>query len=364
MIYKYMKNLLESIEEEQTIEKQQKSASDLNTNPDLLDKLADHHDPSVYSLVAGNASASPNTLLKLHAKTKNNPNVYLTPEQRKNKNATSEIIHKNLISNPNTPPHLLKDYLFKGRKEVLDNPAIPLLQLEDPSLTQLFGDTGEAEMFAGQTEDPELLHLLAHHPSSEVKYAVARNEHITPKTFEKLLNDPDPLVKYAIAGHDNTPPDVIEKLSHEEDPEILREIAGRYDLPRKTFERLAVHNNSAVRQAVIHNKKIPDDILHNFINDPDSSVVDSLSYIEKVHPEVLHQLAMKHLKNIYNSPENTYNSRHNIDWLTNNPNISDETLGEISKLMSLTNVSPDDQNRPLELGARAKRLLNRRLKNK
>lgn len=240
-MYKLMKKLLEEVSD---LEKAQNPA----TSSEDLAQLADHDDP--------------------------------------------EIVRK-VASNPNTPTKTLGSLMLGGyHKEVLDNPVIPLLKLENPDyLNNLIGseDWDAIDSVAG-LNNPELLHILSDHSDSAVRDNIAKNKNTHPDTLDKLANDSNEYVQNSVSKNKNTHENTLDKLGN----------------LKKSF----------INRGIIYNPNASSNVLHKIYQQIPKTNFDLIKVIA-AHPNTNADV----LADLSNSSISDYKR-----MIINHPNTNAETL--------------------------------------
>lgn len=324
-MYSKMKNLVEAVSDEDL-------ASNENTSQNELARLSRHSDPNVFIKVAGNPNTHPNDLQHLHNMAHHNFIDSQTGKKDPGNNWNlRQDIHYALTKNPSTPLPVLRDYLYGGfHDEVMRNPVIPLLQLEDPYLNQLIGShsTTDATELASYTDNPILLHIFANSPDVNMKRAILHNKNTPDHLLHKLFNDPDKKISASVVYHKKTPPEVINKI-YQDDPNnfsIVGYIARRKDLTPEMMQTLSEHPSFHVQKILAQNNNIHPNILDKMtttdLGSNNELVLNKLIASNKnTSPETLHKLA---------DYGDNVNSDQILGHIIDHPNVHSDTLNKLT----------------------------------
>jgi hypothetical protein len=142
-----------------------------------------------------------------------------------------------LAQNPNTPTNILFRLAKKYPLDVLQNPVIPLLFLENPSVLRAEIDGEAAKSFLSLPGCPEeFFSIIASHKDAAVRAAAASHKK-TPRNILLQLKDDDAcMVSFALVHNPNTPAEVIGGFLTSANPSI-RDYAAKH--PNAPQDRLA-----------------------------------------------------------------------------------------------------------------------------
>ncbi|MBD2312382.1 HEAT repeat domain-containing protein [Desertifilum sp. FACHB-1129] len=178
-------------------------------------------------------------------------NPHTPPEQLRELAAYEDVaIRQLVVVNPNTPTEVLWELGKEFPAQLLENPLLPLLFLENPSLfvpldtlVNLF-QLERVPCYLKQAflrQNVELQQRIAQNfnmpvsffewltQSSEplVRWAIAQNPYIPLSTIEQLAQDPDAGVRHAIGLYSKTPVSLLEQLAQDPDPGVRGAINDR-----------------------------------------------------------------------------------------------------------------------------------------
>lgn len=218
----------------------------------------------------------------------NNPS---TPPELLQELATSndKAIRKGVVSNPNTPVDLLLKLGKDFPKQLLNNPILSLLFLENPNLLNEIPLPTLLKMLKQKKVPVFFLEWAAEHSDIYVLRAVAQHLHtptiileklvincndnvicrliaknpITPQNvLTQLTNHNDEIVRWYVSQHQNTPESALEKLAaYNPSTRISRFIAQHSKTQRGTLEKLAEHEDIDVRYYVAQHSNTPSSVL-------------------------------------------------------------------------------------------------------
>lgn len=263
----------------------EQEAVDEETKGDRLRELA-KISTELARLVANNPSAPPELLQELST----------------NSDATTyenyQAICKAIAQNLNTPPDLLRTLFAEFPLQVLNNPVIDLLLLENPNFLNTlyqakpwaFYESGlpffflkwathhqNQEICAAVADSPEtpqcFLEQLAQDKEVDVRCTVAKNYNSPRHTLEQLAKDSDKYVRLAVAENPYTPRSLtlslLEQLAQAQEIDIRCTVAENYNTPERTLEQLAKDSNTGVRLAAADNPKTSKSSLQQLVQDKD-----------------------------------------------------------------------------------------------
>ncbi|KAF3887348.1 MULTISPECIES: variant leucine-rich repeat-containing protein [Nostocales] len=179
-----------------------------------------------------------------------------TPAERLRELAAkgNTTIRSAVAQNPNTPPDLLLQLFYFLPVEVLNNPAIPLLLLENPNfLTELYQSNNL--VFLNHELPLFFLEWAIHQPDESIKIALAKsffvaaNTQTSESTLQKLARDIMDNVRLITAQNKNTPTDALETLAKDRNEKVRFAVANNSSTPIATLKNLANDNNPSVSAA-------------------------------------------------------------------------------------------------------------------
>ncbi len=179
-----------------------------------------------------------------------------------------------VAENPNTPPHALGKLFWhphEFKKQVLNNPARVLHQLEDPNENYIrksapLDKSGDhpLEKHLMTSKDQEMLHFFHNDPHEGVRSSVAKNKNISPDLLHQMVqNEKSPIVKAHGFSYNKS-------LS----PSQVHHIISTDPRPHAVIQNFFKH--PSLSQETIHHatQSLADE--HNELNDTDEYHKDSL----------------------------------------------------------------------------------------
>ncbi len=268
-------NLLEQIPASTLSSLLKCEAANAHTNSDRLCELASMS-TALARIVAKNPSTSPELLREL---------------------STTQDIKTRLYvaANPNTPKDIL---LILGRsfpEQLIRNPIISLLLLENPNLLPDLLN----EMPLNTLQDclklegmpAYVLEKFATHPDVWVRAAVAFNSNTPISVIEELASDQD-AVRQSVANNSNTPPILLKQLAKDKSWFVRQAVASNPNTPKNTLEELSWDNHWHIRVAIASNPNTPTRILENFRWKNDRGMCQALAQNPHTPVKILEQLAL------------------------------------------------------------------------
>ena len=267
-------------------------ASNPNTLPKVLIKLADDKNWEVRANVAENK----NCPIKLLEKLSNDKDESVRVDVANNQNTPVEILLKLaddeywnvrclVAENKNTPPEILEklsdDENWEVRACVANNKNIPT----------------------------KLLIKLSDDEDESVRMNVAENKNTPPEILEKLANDKNKYVKEKVAENKNTPAEILLKLANEPFNSIKAEVAQNQNTPTEALIKLADDENWVARRFVAENKNTPAEILLKLADDEDENVRYHLAKNENTPKEALLKLVKDENKDVRNAAKYNLENR-------------------------------------------------------
>lgn len=212
-------------------------AQDEKASPRDLSHLA-AKSTELARLVASNYSAPANLLEKL------------------SKSRDTEIL-KRVTSNPNTPPDVLMELVGEFPDQLLENPAIDFLFLENPDLL----------------EDM----------STRTIHSLLRSSSASEQLISSACSYPDMYVRESLAGDRQIQDEVLKRLALDRRESVRNEVAANPSTPAGTLYQLAGDVSKYVRHSVAKNRSAPVEALNQLSNDNYSpkSAPESLKSIDE-----------------------------------------------------------------------------------
>lgn len=190
-----------------------------------------------------------------------------------------ETIAFAVAKNPSTPLKVILALVSSYPSAFLENPAIPLLLLENPHfLHEINGPQVDILLRAAREllfvkELPSwVVESLASHPDEEVCALVGGHPMTPTSLLASLAQDPSPLVRGSVAKNPRTPPDCFLALAHDKNSDVRYYLSTNPSVPAELLLLLSKDPTPDVRHGVATHRKTPLDCLHLLANDPEPVV--------------------------------------------------------------------------------------------
>ncbi|VEP11455.1 hypothetical protein H1P_1050006 [Hyella patelloides LEGE 07179] len=232
-------------------------------------------------------------------------------------NANNIEVCKQVAKHPNTSPKTLKELFGLVPVEVLNNPIIDLLILENPNfLTDLCKSCPDC--FQDVPLPLFFLEWAINHADSWLLCSIAIATKTPVSILEKLASYDDREVRYQVARNPNISENIIEKLAKDSDLDVLRGLTENQKTPSHVLENLASNKHSYVRCFIARNPNISEDVIEKLAKDSDLEVLRGLAENQKTPHHVLENLAF-----------NKHSYIRSVVAI--NPNISEEMIEKLAK---------------------------------
>ena len=167
---------------------------------------------------------------------------------------------KQVAQHPNSSPDILKELFKRFPVEVLNNPVLDLLLLENPNFY--------LELYYSNSSCLDRYELPLFYLESALNYdeyrfrlAVAKSEKTPLFILEKLILDSNILVRRAVAGNPNISDYIIQKIFEEENEKIFPVLATNKQLSSEYLEKLAEYRSDSINFGLAQNINTPQYIL-------------------------------------------------------------------------------------------------------
>ncbi|MEW6491456.1 MAG: HEAT repeat domain-containing protein [Cyanobacteriota bacterium] len=255
-----------------------------NTSSDRLYELA-QISTELAQLVAKNLCATPELLRELG----------------NNSDATTR---QHVAANPNTPTEMLLKLGNEFPKQVVSNPVLPLLFLENPKiLDQLFQPNSLWQIVLDAQTSTEVLRMLAHYKDTQIAEAAQLHVNLAGEMTQRwdeaaykaiqttAFNDNEREKAQKLAYKGLIPALIIEQLARHQNKRIRSLVATSPDAPLKLLEQLAQDWDNTIRQRVAQNPSASLKLLKQLAHDKDNWVRRSVASNPSTSVEILEQLA-------------------------------------------------------------------------
>ena len=270
---------------------------------------------------------------------------------------------KQVAQHPNTSPETLKELFKRVPGEVLSNPILDLLLLENPNffeellrtditcfvksrlplhyqewaafhqrenyrlaiacsknissnlLTKLVNDSSDYVRQA-VASNPNISEITARQiledNNPRVLISLAHNANLTSSILEQLATHPNILVRASLAGNCHIASSILKKLSLTNEREILKALALNLNTPITILEKLSSHENIELRCLVARNKNISEVIMINLAQEAEDKVINALSSNENLTPKLLDRISQLVFSELLRDKESLINTFFNI----------------------------------------------------
>ena len=201
------------------------------------------------------------------------------------------VVCKQVARHPNTAPETLKNLFIKFPKEVLENPVIDLLILENPDLFIKFYHCNPNCFSQDKLPQFYLDWAVNFNNSSSILFSLARSKNIPDTISTKLLSNRDRMVRIALACN----PYISEKISNiiiqDNNTEVVEALARNTGISSSILNKLSQHENDNIRANVASNQNISWEIMQQLSEDGNERVLCSLLTNPKIPLMLLKKLA-------------------------------------------------------------------------
>jgi hypothetical protein len=163
-----------------------------------------------------------------------------------------------LLKNPNLSAKALLFLCPHSPREVLQNPAWPLLLLEDPNIFEKMNPWALCSLLQDQAFPASLLPALSNHKDQYVRQTVASNPRASEELLRHLAHDRNAEVRRAVVSHHASSQDTLQQLIRDKDKYIAATAIVRY---AKTSEedlcRIAENVDPNIRTLVLSCSRYP-----------------------------------------------------------------------------------------------------------
>ncbi len=167
-----------------------------------------------------------------------------------------EAIRLAVAQNPNTPPDVLLRLFNKFPLQVLNNPVLDVLLLENLNFLEelyLANTRIFLEVVGNDNIPTHIFEKLAKAKSNTLILAVAKNSYTPASTLEYLAQDGLSLVRRTVAANENTPNHTLKQLAKDRYEDVRLAVAENSYAPVNVLEQLAEDEIADVRLAVANN---------------------------------------------------------------------------------------------------------------
>lgn len=241
--------------------KVQEIASNPNTDPKLLSKLAESDDDDTLIKLAQNPASNEEVLLKV-----------LDTYQRGGYGADTHGNRDYIILEMNerddlTEPVMDKIEEIQGiHQDIQDG----IRGLDGEMLEE--DDGGEIVDTENSTQEEKDMTWMVNQDKYQDKVKELAKTSKYGGFLEAASEAQNPAIREMVAFNKNTPTEIVVKLSKDKDPNVRYRIAQREGLPPEVMEKLSKDRDAAIRTAIADNNEVSLDILERLVNDRDKKV--------------------------------------------------------------------------------------------
>jgi Leucine rich repeat variant len=192
-------------------------------------------------------------------------------ELRKLADTYNGVVRKLVASNPNTPPDLLIELFIEHPHQVLKNPVIELLLLENPDFFKQLYQTNPY-IFNEDTLPSLFLDWAVNCSDEGIRKAIASNENAPEYCLVKLAQDTNVDVRCSVAENQRTNTDTLKQLAFDNNKKVRLAVAENSNTPGCALLLLAADKSYEVRSKVAAHTKTPSDVLEKLIQDTNGIV--------------------------------------------------------------------------------------------
>lgn len=240
-----------------------------------------------------------------------------TPPERLEALAAQQELGPLLAKNPNTPVPILWRLGFRSPAQLLENPALPLLFLENPAIGEKVPEATACALLREPSVPEWLVVAFVSHADFHVRREVAQHTKATLPLLSRLSKDTHLGVLHALALNPRTPAEILASLVEKVDRRTKRYIAKHLNASLETLqlfatcgdlslqEEVAKHPNAPLsaleslsqnayvdlRRHAARNPRTPEPILARLIQDVDEFVRRNVAQNPNTTPELLARLA-------------------------------------------------------------------------
>jgi len=200
-----------------------------------------------------------------------------------------------VAGNPNTAPALLFELASGFPGEVVRNPAVFLLLLEDPALLEKIPDHALRAILAHPEAPVAWLGLAVERPEAWIRWLVAASPRTPPDVLARLAGNADATTRIAVAANPRTPVALLARFARTEDDAgptlfaLRRAVAGNPSAPLPTLEHLA--SDPTLLPFAAANPSLPEYLLEALSLHDDPLVRAALAKQPRLAPRLLRRLA-------------------------------------------------------------------------
>ena len=150
--------------------------------------------------------------------------------------------------------------------------AEPLDHLSDSDWVSKLSEASRRKLAGNVGVNADVLGLLTHDPSADVRVLVAGNPSMSATLLDELSADEDVSVRLTVAANPSTSPETLERLSLDRDGSVRRSVASNGCTPRGALTKFRASKRLLIREAVASNPNLGEIALRELAADKDSVI--------------------------------------------------------------------------------------------
>ena len=215
------------------------------------------------------------------------------------KTGTKEV-KKKIALHPNTSPKTLIELFPNCPEQVLNNPALDLILLENPDFLEQLCKSYDY-IYSLAKLPTFFVEWAVNHPQQSIRSLIADNHYIPIDDLQKLAHDVGYKVRISVASNVcisnrnfewrygesatnrtvNLHPDaalkIICQLAQDKYFNVRYVVANNTGTPSYIIEQLSFDPHPSVRNAVARNSKVSEEVLRRLVKDKDPTVVEAVA---------------------------------------------------------------------------------------
>jgi hypothetical protein len=170
-------------------------------------------------------------------------------------------------AHPDTSPDELLSLAAEFPGEVIGNPALSLLLLEDPTWPSRLSPSALCQVLQHEDAPASFWSYAAHHERPLYRSYAARSQWAPPELLQHLTNDAEPRVRAYVAKNPSAPPALLSMLSRDTFPDTRANVARNPSAPVAALLELASDSSDALRACAALNTSLPLELLFTLADD-------------------------------------------------------------------------------------------------
>jgi hypothetical protein len=192
--------------------------------------------------------------------------MHINFAQISTENLNIVALGQTIAKNPNTPPDILIRLFWNFPIEVLNNPVLKFLLLENPNLLYEFFQVNP-KIFSKQNLPNFFIEWAIIHPDTNIRSAfIVDSPYICQECLEEFSNDSSSFIRSLIAEKEKTPTHILLKLAEDKYAEVRVAVAKNSNSSANALELLANDKIHRIRELVAGHKNTSIYILEKLAN--------------------------------------------------------------------------------------------------